>query len=170
MKRLPILKTLTDILFVLSVIIMFFTIPFAFILAVMPQMIPFELFDVAPTDIPTGEVIALFVAIPGLVLYIYALYLFRNTLTLFKKNKFFDNQVIINFDRIGKAIIAGFFITTMPLYLYTMFAKTVFLLKNDESWFTGDTLFTLVLGLFFIVLSEVFRTAKAMQEENDLTV
>ena len=170
MKRLPILKTLTDILFVLSVIIIFFTVPFTLILAVMPQMIPFQLLGVAPTDIPTGEVIVLFITIPGLVLYTYALYLFRKTLTLFKDYKFFDDQVIINFDRIGKAIITGFFITTIPIYLYTMFTETVFLLKNDESWFTGDTLFTLVLGLFFIVLSEVFRSAKTMQEENDLTV
>ena len=52
-----------------------------------------------------------------------------------------------------------------PLFLYnTLIEGTI------EIDFGTDSIFIIGLSLFFMVLSDVFRMAKKIKEENDLTV
>lgn len=169
MKGLRFLKTFTDILYTLLTIIVMILIPFLLVLVISPETITFKFMDVAATDIPAIEIALLFLAFISILIELYALSLFRKTLVHFRDRQFFDAEVITNFNRIGLAIIAGHILCYLPWYLYDSFDIPVLPISDSIDWIT-DTLVTLALGLFFIVLSEVFRSAKQMKQENDLTI
>jgi len=166
MRRLPILKTLVTILFIMSLIMMFFLVPCMLLAIVMPESIPFEINGVPAKDLTIELHILGFIMLIGFTAFIYALYLFKQTLTLFEKRKIFDAAVIKNLDQTGKAIIAGYLICAVPMFLYNMTTDEI---KIDLN-ISFESVFILGLGLFFIVLSEIFLMAKTMKEENDLTV
>jgi hypothetical protein len=168
MKKLAILKTLATLLFVFALIGLFFGVPFILVVAVMPGSVPFEI-NGAPANTTNVETILMMVALViGLGFFTYALYLFRKVLTLFEKKKIFHDDVIKNFDQIGKAIIIGYFVMAVPYMLYVLLTEN----RVDISVEFGlnESILVLGAGLFFIVLSEVFLVAKNIKEENDLTV
>lgn len=168
MRRVAILKTIADIIFVLSLIFMFFAVPLLLVIAVMPEMVPFKIMGLTAAEFPIEGIIIGFTELLGCTLWIFALFLFRKTLALFGKKKFFDVGVITNLDQIGKAIIAGCLLFYIPGYLYENLREV--LITSHQSDGIIGMLFGFALGLFFMVLSEVFLIAKAQKEENDLTV
>ena len=96
---------------------------------------------------------------------IYGLYLFRKILLSFQKLKIFDLKVIKNFNKIGILILIASLLSGIPAFI-------VKLLQREASIEIGLNPLVLLfcLGLFFMVLSEVFMIAKIQKEENDLTV
>jgi len=169
MKRLSLLKRFIDILRVLLIAGLVIGLPFCLLLLFAPQSVPMDILDVPASDIPTIEVILITTMVASLYFAIVALRLLSNTLVYFRDGYFFESEVALNFNRIGKAIIAGYLISSLPCIVYQTFTTPVIISGSFTDWLT-DTLFTLALGLFFIVLSEVFLAAKRMKEENDLTV
>lgn len=106
------------------------------------------------------------------LIFVYCVFWFRKITRLFMKTKLFDEQVIKGFHRIG----IGFLFITLFIYvpdkIYMFFNNA-----NVNSRFNllGDVFFdtfwfTLILGLFFMVLGTVFKIAKHAKEENELTV
>ncbi|WP_370390492.1 DUF2975 domain-containing protein [uncultured Winogradskyella sp.] len=97
---------------------------------------------------------------------IYSFFLFRKTLRYFQKVKPFDQKVIRYFNTIGMLLSISGLIASVLTFL----ARLVF--KNSIEINLGITpyLFLICLGLFFMVLSEVFKVAKHAKEENELTV
>jgi hypothetical protein len=97
---------------------------------------------------------------------LYAFFIFRKTLRLFLKRKPFDPRVIQNFARIGKILlwvgIAGLFSS----FLGTLIFESK-LMIGGAMW---GYLFLSASGLFFQVLSEIFKIAKQATEENQLTI
>lgn len=167
MSKLPLLKTFASILFALSMIVLFFAVPFIILWLFMPERVPFKL-DGEPMTTVTAELVILLISLViGLGFFTYALYLFKTNLGLFEKKKIFDVTVIKNFAQIGKAILLGYLFCAMPITLYKILAKNA---TEIDFEFIIDSLFIAGLGLFFIVLSEVFQMAKNIKEENDLTV
>lgn len=164
MRRLPILKTIADIIFVLAIIGVFFGAPLLLMLAIMPESVPFKITDTSLTAGRSGaELIIVIILITiSYVLWIYALYMFRKVLDLFKKRVIFDERVIKYFDQIGKAIIAGYLIAAAPLFLYDTVNSNP--IKINASFGFSSALITLGIGLFFMVLSEVFLIAKGKEE------
>ena len=169
MKRLPILKRFVDLLNVLLTLAIAVCIPFFIVMVVKPEVLSSEIFDVKPTDIPTIEIIILIVSFSSIVFAIHALRLFSRTLIFFRNGDFFDIQVSKNFKAIGKAIIIGYIISFLPWFIYDNVTTSVIPFSDFGDLIT-DTLFMGALGLFFIVLSEVFLAAGAIKQENDLTV
>ncbi|MHA3789641.1 DUF2975 domain-containing protein [Flavobacterium hauense] len=169
MKRLSILKSFIDILRVLLIAAIVIGMPFCFMLLFAPHIMSREFMDVKASDIPKAEVILITIMIGSLYFGIYALRLLSNTLVYFRDGYFFETEVGINFNKIGKAIVAGYLISSLPWMVYQIFVTPVIELADPSDWLI-DTLSTLALGLFFLVLSEVFQAAKRMKEENDLTV
>ncbi|RWX00219.1 DUF2975 domain-containing protein [Flavobacterium cerinum] len=165
MKRLPILKTLIDIIFYLSVIPLIFGLPFIFLLGIMPDKIPLTLNNEVLSITGAERILFLLLILVGYALHVYALYLFRKVLQLFSRRIIFDDRIIKNFDQMGKAILTGTFIIIAPLIFYSLIKKPIEIKLGFSS-----ILCTLGLGLFFMVLSEVFQMAKKIKEENDLTV
>jgi hypothetical protein len=167
MRKLPLLKSFASILFALSMIVLFFAVPFIILWLFMPERVPFKL-DGEPMTTVTAELVILLISLViGLGFFAYALYLFKTNLGLFEKKKIFDATVIKNFAQMGKAILLGYLFCAVPVTLYKILAKNA---TEIDFEFIIDSLFIAGLGLFFIVLSEVFQMAKNIKEENDLTV
>lgn len=167
MSKLPLLKTLTSILFALSMIVLFFAVPFIVLWLFMPERVPFKLNGEPMTTVTAELVIVLISLVIGLAFFAYALYLFKTNLALFEKKKLFNDTVIKNFAQIGKAILLGYLFCAVPKVLYKIVVKNASEIDID---FIIDSLFVIGMGLFFIVLSEVFQIAKNSKEENGLTV
>ncbi|WP_417352739.1 DUF2975 domain-containing protein [Flavobacterium alkalisoli] len=166
MKRLSALKTITDILFVLAVIPAIFGLPFILMTAIMPERIPFKLNGDEFATINGAElIISLLVIYLSYALAVYALYLFKKVLESFKKKRFFDEVVILSFNQMGKALLLSWTIGILPSLYYNLVDGSI---KISIGF--SDSLFTLGLGFFFIVLSDVFLMAKKQKEENDLTI
>jgi hypothetical protein len=100
------------------------------------------------------------------LLQIYSLHIFRKVLRYFKQVKIFDDFVISSFNKIGKIlIISGTSILVIG------FVGRIYL-ENQITISVGfhPYLIVIVLGLFFQVLSEIFKIAKSQKQENDLTI
>ena len=165
MKRLSLLKTLTSILFVLAMAAMIFMIPFFLITVFAPGEVPFRINGSLATAMSAEDYLLFAAQIIAFGFWTYAIYLFKSVLGHFEKKQVFNEKVIVLLDQTGKAILIGFFINIAAEFLY----NTIILGKFSIEAST-DTIFVLILGVFFTVLSEVFLMAKGLKEENDLTV
>ena len=168
MKKLAALKSITHFVFLLSCVFVALTPAILIMHFASPESMPEE-FKVNGLEELNAKSIAgcLFLFI-GMCLYLYALYLFRKILDLFSKRKIFNDDVVVNLDKVGKSIIAGTLVLIVPPYLYNLIVNQTFGLELELT--LDEPLFILGLGLFFMVLSEVFKMAKDIKEENDLTV
>ena len=166
MKRLIILHALVQILFALSLFIMFFLVPFWVLSFMSPHTIPFKVNGEMMAATPVIAKAFAGLVIAGIAFFIYALYIFKQTLNLFLKKRIFNPDVIKNFRLIGRSVLLGYILSGGGSILYN-------LSRNEGSIdfnFIAESIFTICLGLFFFVLSEVFQTAKNIKEENELTV
>lgn len=169
MRRLPVLKTLIQLLFILCMIAIFFGVPFLLIVIIMPTKVPFN-FNGHSLNAGHFEVAFLVATIlAGHCLFTYGIYLLKKTLALFEKKRFFDAGVITFFDQSGKAFIAAGMLWIVPPFFYRLLAENTLEISAE---FSGISLpfFVLCFGFFLMVLSEIFLVAKTMKEENDLTV
>ena len=84
----------------------------------------------------------------------------------FQKVKPFHLDVIQNFYKIGYLLIAVGFVGSMLTFVSRLVVKGEFKINLGLTPY----LILICLGLFFMVLSEVFKVAKHAKEENELTV
>lgn len=168
MKRLALLKTIVSIFFVICMVGLAFGLPFIITLAVFPEKVPFKIDNHAVTDVHAEEILLMLALYISCAFYVYSLYLFKKTLVLFEKRKVFSFDVVKLLDQTGRAIIVGCVIGYVSSFMYGTLVQGTF--EVDISVGFGSTLFILGLGLFFIVLGDVFGMAKQLKEENDLTV
>jgi hypothetical protein len=108
------------------------------------------------------------ILITAIVIYIniYCVYLFRKTLRYFQRVKPFHTDVIQNFGIIGKFLCYSGLVSLVLAIVFTVYFKSEIKISLGFSPY----LFITALGLFFMVLSEVFKVAKHAKEENELTV
>ncbi|MXN92783.1 DUF2975 domain-containing protein [Flavobacterium sp. Sd200] len=168
MKRIALLKTLTVILFVICIVTMFFTVPFILVLAVMPGQIPFKINGHAADTLGIETILCMLAAVVGFAFFIYALHLFKKTLELFEKKKMFHADVVKYLDQTGKAILIGYTITAATTFIYNTLVENN--LELNVALGFDSSFFIVGLGLFFLVLSDVFLMAKNIKDENDLTL
>lgn len=162
MKYLAFLKTLVTIGFVLSMVMVFFGLPFILIIAIAPQHVP------EPLTTRASPAFFYSVFYIGHVAFTYALFQFKTTLELFYKKIYFDNRTIRSLSLTGKSFIGAAVLLALLEFLYHIIVEARFEIGVDLSF--ESVFFALIVGLFFIVLSEVFANAKQLKEENDLTV
>lgn len=166
MRKLNFLKGIVDFVWITMLI----TIPFLLFFIVM------VLIDSEPLDVPikvNGTILEV-VDLKTKVLFgflclsasliIYGLFLFRKLLRLFQLKIIFDLEIVILMKRLGFVIILSALLGGIPNLILEI-------VKNNISLSIGLNPFVLLfsLGLFFLVLSEVFTIAKNIKEENDLT-
>ncbi|WP_299520791.1 DUF2975 domain-containing protein [Winogradskyella sp.] len=97
---------------------------------------------------------------------IYCLFIFRKTLRYFQQVKPFHTNVINNFYKIGYLLI----IVGTAGTVVTFISRLLFKEEFKISFGLTPHFILICLGLFFMVLSEVFKVAKYAKEENDLTI
>ena len=168
MSRISLLKTLVSILFIMALIAFFFTVPFIIMLWIMPESVPAN-FKI--TGLTEGEhinieaTIYILAIITAYGFFTYALYLFRKIMDLFAKGILFDIRTISALDQAGKAIITGSIIDIAATFIYKVTTSDIVEIKPSIG--INSTIVAICLGLFFMVLSEVFLMAKKLKEEND---
>ena len=170
MRQLNILKAILDFFW-------FFSILGAIGLVV---FLPFYLFE-SVIDIPIkikGQEIAtnnlfskiiVFVNVVGGFLFLYSIYLLRKVVGLFQKREIFNDQIAHLFNRIGQLVIASSLTSNISLFIYKFVEKDQAGLSIDLGSY-DSFLISISLGLFFIVISAVFKIATSMKEENELTI
>lgn len=169
MKKLIILKSLIDFIWIVTCIpligVLIFLLVYMFIELDTIDILFFE--NISFKESPNG-VKQLFGAIYILLAFgvIYCFFLFRKTLRYFQKVKPFHDTVINNFH------IIGFSLTIIGIIgIILLFCSRIYFKNEFKTSFGVTPQLTLAcLGLFFMVLSEIFKIAKLAKEENDLTI
>jgi hypothetical protein len=100
------------------------------------------------------------------LLIITALYFFKKVLNHFIRVKIFEETVITSFKKIGNLLsVSGIISLTI-----SMISKIYFEQKISLEFGLNQHIVIICLGLFFIILSEIFKIAKNQKQENDLTI
>ena len=167
MKKLNILKTIVDFIWIMSLIFY----PLIILFTVM-ILIDKELFDIpisivgASVDLSTGYgKIALIINVLNFGLLLYAVYFFRKLLNSFMKRIIFEETICLLLNKIGSLVIYASIV-----YLISDFIIKLSNSKIEIQFGYGPFLYLLALGLFFKVLSEVFNIGKKIKDENELTI
>lgn len=100
------------------------------------------------------------------LLFIYVLFLFKNIIREFLRAKVFSELVIKNFHLIGIILSIVGLASTIISFIYRIHSKGKFQIDLGLS----NNIITLCFGLFFMVLSEIFKISKNLKQENDLTI
>jgi len=100
------------------------------------------------------------------LLVIYSLHLFRKSLAYFLKAKIFDTVVIHLFRKIGNLLLLSGVISVTLSIISSLYFES----KMTLEFGLNSHLITIGLGLFFMVLSEIFQIAKTTEQENNLTI
>ncbi len=169
MQKLIILKSLVDFIWIVTCIpmiglLLFFSV-YIFIDTDMFDVV----FNANTTDDAQPQWLKQIVSLVYIVIVlisIYCLFIFRRTLRYFQKVKPFHIDVIQNFNKMGYLLI----LVGLSGTIITVVTRLVFNGQFKVSLGLTPHLILVCLGLFFMVLSEVFKVAKHAKEENDLTV
>jgi len=97
---------------------------------------------------------------------IYCLYLFRKILSHLKNLELFHDYVITKMNTIGNLLTLIAILNAIPLFIY----KQDYENKINLDFGMNPIIVAICLGLFFMILSEIFKIAKNAKEENELTV
>lgn len=169
MRKLIILKSIVDFVWILGCIPIIFFLPIFYVYGFFEPDAYTILFEgnkaqIAYTSVFIQCTMLLFIVLT--FTSIYSFYLFRKTLRFFSKAKPFHIDVIKNFRKIGILLVISGTLGSMLSFI------TSIIIKNELKLNLGLSpyLIILCLGLFFMVLSEVFKVAKHAKEENELTV
>ena len=169
MRKLIILKSLIDFVWIVTCIPALLILSFlAVYMFVEPESLDIIL-DADKSIIKTFSISAQLFGLAFIVLAfitIYCVYLFRKTLRYFQRVKPFHMDVIVNFYRIGY-LLTGVGIASSVLFFL---AQLVFTSQLKINLGLSPHVMLTCLGLFFMVLSEVFKVAKYAKEENNLTI
>ncbi|MEN8885871.1 MAG: DUF2975 domain-containing protein [Winogradskyella sp.] len=169
MKKLVFLKNIIDFIWFLSCIplsiFLIFIVGYGFY---NPETFnTFYTIDKTELDFSDYKVkIFLFIFVVLVYVAIYCFYLFRKTIRYFQKVNPFHIDVIKNFYKIGYLLTIIGLIATLLLPLSHLILEHKLRLMLGVSPYLG----VICLGLFFMVLSEVFKVAKYAKEENNLTI
>jgi hypothetical protein len=167
MRKLSILKAIVDLLWIFSMPV---------ILVILGFSIAIFFIDLGALNIEMNSVnfndnnmltkVLFVVSSINYLLIIAALYFFRKVLNYFIRVKIFEETVIKSFQKIGNLLIISGFISL----LISILGKIYFEQKITLEFGLNQHLVIICLGLFFLILSEVFKIAKSAKQENDLTI
>ena len=114
--------------------------------------------------------IIVFINVISSLLFLYSIYLLRKVVNLFQKREIFNNEVVWLFNLIGKLILASSVISSFSIFTYNMIESHHLDYFSLDFGSYDSFLISVSLGLFFMVISEVFKIAKNMKDENELTI
>ncbi|MHB0753882.1 DUF2975 domain-containing protein [Polaribacter sp. M15] len=167
MKTIATLNKLIHIYYYLLLIIFVITVAVLPILFGLGKIKSLDLngeYDVANLSLPQFAMIIFFNA-TIFILFLKAIFLLKNTLTDLTNGNFFTELVIQNFKKIGKLILI-----TGISYSVLNFILRIIILNDIKLGINNSLIVSILIGLFFMFLSEVFAKARKTKQENDLTI
>jgi len=167
MKKINVLKWIVDILWIFSMPLIVLIIGFS---------IAILCIDLGTLNIAVNTInfdqnnlfskVLFVISILNYVLIIAALYFFRKVLNHFIRVKIFEGTVITSFKKTGNLLIISGLISLIVSIIGTMYFKE----KVSISFGLDQNVVIICLGLFFLILSEIFKIAKSTKQENDFTI
>ena len=167
MRKIKILKTLVDLIWIFSMPIVLIIICFSFAVFFI---------DLSDLDIKLNTIhfnqnnvyskILFVISALNYLLIIAALYFFRGILTKFTRIKIFENSVITSFKKIGNLLLISGGLSIIVSIISQIYLEQKIALELG----LNQHLIIICMGLFFLVLSEIFKIAKNTKQENDLTI
>lgn len=167
MKKLIILKSIVDFIWIVTCIPLILLVLFLMVYQFIDTDIISSLTSsnsMTNSLIPLHIIIIVFGVI--VLLLIYSLYLFRKTIRYFQKQNPFDVFVSTTYNTIGKTLILSGFVGSILSVTHKFIYKSKLVFNLGLSPY----LLIICLGLFFMLLSETFKVAKKAKDENDLTI
>lgn len=167
MRKLIFLKSIVDFVFFMSFIGLLFGFFLILFLICSSEPIDIPIKINGSTIIPNSltEKIALSCAAVGYCIGVYAFYLFKKLLDNFRKLIIFDEVIPKLLKNICNVLLL-IALTILASELLMMFSKS----KVEINFGYGPFVIVLALGLFFNVLSEVFKMGINLRQDNDLTI
>jgi hypothetical protein len=167
MKKINVLKWIIDVLWIFSMplilIITGFSVAVLFI-DLSDLNIELNTINIDQNDLFSK--ILFIISMLNYLLIIAALYFFRAVLNHFIRLKIFERRVIIGFKKIGNLLLVSGFISIVVSIISSLYFEQ----KLSASFGLNEHLVIICLGLFFLILSEIFKIAKNTKQENDLTI
>ncbi|MSP84430.1 MAG: DUF2975 domain-containing protein [Flavobacteriaceae bacterium] len=167
MRKLIFLKTIVDYVWIMSIIA--FPLVIVFISIVLFSNEPIDIpINISGIDIDTTTVLGKIGIVLSLInfgIILYAMYNFKSLLNNFRKKIIFEVDCSQLLNKIGNLIILYASLYLISDLLVAFSKRTI-----SVNLGFGQFLFIMALGLFFKVLSEVFKIAKNIKEVNELTI
>ena len=170
MRKLNILKTLLDLFWIftlMSIAGMVIFIPIYFFSSDNDMSIKIKGHVISDSSIIAKIIV--FVNIISGLLFVYSIYLLRKVVGMFQKKEIFNDEVVKSFNLIGKLIIASSIISSISLFIYNGVERKHLGLTLDFGNY-DSFLISVSIGLFFMVISEVFKIAMNIKEESELII
>lgn len=168
MKSLSILKTLIHIYYYLMLVAFAIGLITAPILLFTQKKYEISFLGdaIILTNVPVWRsIVALLLIASIFFLYFTSIQLIKKSVDRISKGSYFTNYITGNFKKIGKLFIIVGVGTTLVKTIISL------LLKSEIGFSLDSTLFIfIILGLFFLFLSEAFEKANQLKEENKLTI
>lgn len=167
MKKLNILKTLLNLfwLFTLMTIVpLIIIIPMLLFNSEMNLDVNIKGQILKTTDHFTKMVIVLNVI--SILLFLYGIYQLRKVIIQFQKKQLFNNEIVERLNLTGKLIIISTILENVSFFIYNYFKK----LPSENSIninIFDSFLLSLIIGLFLIVISEIFKIAYNIKTESE---
>ena len=167
MKKINILKAIVDLLWIFSMPVVLIIIGISFTTFFVDLSdLNIELNTINMNQNDLFSKILFVVSSLNYLLLIVALYFFRKVLTNFIRVRIFEEVVISSFKKTGNLITFSGFISL----IISIIGEIYFEQKVSLEFGLNQHLVIICLGLFFLVLSEIFKIAKNTKQENDLTI
>ena len=97
--------------------------------------------------------------------FVKAIYLLKGTLKDLSEGNYFSELVINNFKIIGKYVL----ISGISFSVFRFILRLI-LLSDIKIGIDNTLIISIIIGLFFMFLSEAFAKARQVKQENDLTI
>jgi Protein of unknown function (DUF2975) len=170
MRKLQILKALLNLFWffsMLAIVLMLVFIPFMFFKDAILKDIPIKINGEKLLIVDFTTKIILVFEIFAFAIFAFGIYKLRKLLNLFQKKIIFEFENIQLLNQIGICFLATSVFSGIPMIAYQIKYKNI---NFEIGGSFNSFLFSASLGLFFMVLSEVFKLAKKSKEENELTI
>ena len=167
MRKIHILKAIVDFIWIMTIVLIpgiIIFIPLLFIYDVKSLDITISNVDLSTITI-FGKIL-ISIMLTSYLMIIYSIYLFRKILNSFIRLKIFNFYVIKTFQKIGLLLVLSGAIALIISFTSNFYFQQK--LKFEIG--INEHIVILCLGLFFMILSEIFIIAKSAKEENELTI
>lgn len=160
MRKIFILKTILDVIFIMS----FFTVFSLLFMPFLEEHVKINGYDVETKTI-AGKIVLFFSSVAYLAFF-YVLYLFRQIAYWLLRRKIFDKKITNNLNKIGFLLILITILIEIPMLYYNITTR-----KNVEYGIRiYSTFFSIAIGLFFMIVSKIVEISISLKEENELTI
>ena len=167
MRKIKILKAIVDFIWWTSFIggTVIFFILIGIVIGIIPMSPNFTINNIDTENLTIFQQSILIILNLVNLLIVYCIYLFRQIIHSFNSLNIFNSLIIKNFNSIGASLIIVGLAYILNNFLTPIFSNQI-RLKLEFGFGTG----CICLGLFAIILSEIFTIARNAKQENDLTI